>query len=465
MTHTVSSSYDELRALVSGEVIAPGDPGYDAARTVYNTDIDRRPSVIVRCTSTADVSAAVGWAARHAMAVCVRGGAHSTAGVAVADDALMIDLSGMREVSVDADARRARVGGGALHTDVDAAAQAHGLAVPLGAVGHTGVGGLTLGGGMGWLSRLHGLAADNLVEAEVVLADGTVVRADSDENPDLFWALRGGGGNFGVVTEFRFALHPLHPTVEFSMLFWGLDQGAEVLRLARDVIADLPSDLNMFIAAINAPPEPFVPEQYRFQPGYALLIAGFGADVGATHAAVVSRIRETVPPLFEMTTPMPYVALQQMLDEAYAWGNCVYEKGVFLPELTDPVIDVVTEHIARKQSPTSNAIFYVLDGAYSAVDDDATAFGGGRSPRLNVFLIGFTPDPESLPAERRWVRDFHAALAPLAIGREAYVNASAETDELQVRDTYGRKYERLGRIKAEYDPGNVFHTNANIKPA
>lgn len=466
MTQTVSSRFDDLRAAMSGEVVAPEDPGYDTARVVYNAEIDRRPAVIARCCSAADVSVALGWAVRNAMAVSVRGGGHNFAGSAVVDDAMMIDLSLMREVSVDLETRRARARGGALLSDLDGAAQAHGLVVPAGIIGHTGVGGLALGGGMGWLSRRHGLSADNLVSAEVVLADGQIVRASADEHPDLFWALRGGGGNFGVVTEFEFALHPLHPTIEFALLFWPLGQGRDMLRVARDVLTDMPEDLNILTVALNAPPEPFVPEPYRFQPGYAMMITGFGADVSARHASLVSQIKDTLPPLFDMATPMPYVALQQMFDEANPFGAYWYERAAYITELSEPVIDIVTEYVPRKTSPLSLVFFYPLDAQYCAVGEDETAFGSGRSPRIAVFVIGKTDEMADLPAERAWVRDFHAGLAPVAIGREVYVNALIETDDDQrVRDLYGSKYERLSRIKATYDPGNMFRANANIKPA
>lgn len=466
MTQTLSSEFDDLRAAMSGRVIAPDDTDYDQARKVWNADIDRRPSAIAQCTSAADVAAAVSWAVRRDLAVSVRAGAHHAAGRAIADGALMLDLSAMRDVVVDPDARRARVGGGALLSDLDAATQAHGLAVPTGMVGHTGVGGITLGGGMGWLTRKHGLSTDNLLAAEVVLADGRIVRASADEHPDLFWALRGGGGNFGVVTSFEFALHPLHPMVELAFLFWPQDQGAEMLRLTRDVLADLPAELYIVFGAISAPPEPFVPEEHRFRPGYVMLVAGFGQDVAGEHARVVSGIRQALPPLFEMATPIPYVALQQMIDEANAWGSYCYDKACYLSELSDPVIEVVTEQVPGKASPLSVVLFHPLDGAYSAVPDDATAFGGGRSPRLNVFIVGLTPDPAGLAAERDWVRRFHTALAPLAIGREMYVNAILDTgDDRELRDVYGTKYERLSQVKAEYDPGNVFRINANIKPS
>ena len=274
----------------------------------------------------ADVVAAVRFAQDRGLEIAVRGGAHSMPGLSVCDDGLVIDLSQLNRVTVDPDAKRARLQGGALLSDLDSATQAHGLAVPAGLIGHTGIGGLTVGGGMGWLTRQSGLSIDNLASAEVVVADGRALRTAEDENADLFWAIRGGGGNFGVVTEFEFRLHEVGPMVQVGLFFWELDQGGEEVRLMRDVIADLPRSLNAVPAAgLNAPPAPFVPVEYHHQPGYSLLLAGFGDP--AEHQQVVDRIRQTLPPLFDHVTPMPYTALQQLLDEANAWGFYGYDKG------------------------------------------------------------------------------------------------------------------------------------------
>ena len=464
MTQMLSGGVEALRAAMDGPVVVPGDTGYDQGRRVWNSGIDRYPGAIAHCTSTADVVAAIGFARAGGLEVSVRGGAHNSSGTAVCDGGLMIDLSRMNQVEVDPDGRRALVGGGALLTDLDSAAQAHGLAVPAGMIGHTGVGGLALGGGMGWLSRKFGLSIDNLLSAEVVTADGRVLRAAADENPDLFWAIRGGGGNFGVVTTFEFRLHPVHPVVEFGLFFWRLEQGPAVLRLARELIATMAPDLNIVIAAVNAPPAPFVPEEHRFLPGYALLLTGFDGTPAFTEAA--GRIRGDLPPLFDVVTPMPYVELQKLLDEANAWGQHCYEKGTSVAELSDQVIDVITEHVPLKTSPMSAVLFYRLDAAYSRVDENATAFGGTRSPQFALAIVGLTPDAELLEPERGWVRGFWEALRPLAIGSgEGYVNAMCEYGDERLRATFGpAKYERLARIKALYDPDNFFHRNANIKP-
>ena len=465
MTQMVSGRIGKLRETMTGPVIRPGDPEYDDRRRVWNADIDRYPAVIARCTSAADVATAIGFAREHQLEIAVRGGAHDSAGVATCDGGLMVDLSLLNDIRVDPRARRAHAGGGALLSDLDAATQVHGLAVPAGLISHTGVGGLTLGGGMGWLTRKFGLSIDNLVSAEVVTADGRVRRASADENPALFWAIRGGGGNFGVVTSFEFQLHEVNPTVQFGLFFWSLDQGREALRLAREIVAALPPEVNAVVGAVNAPPAPFIPEQHHFQPGYVLLLTGFGS--APEHADLTARIRQGLPPLFDIVTPLPYVALQQLLDEANAWGVYSYDKGAYVENLSDEVIDLVAERVPAKSSPMSALLFYRLDGAYSTVGDADTAFGGGRTPRYSAFILGVAADAGALAAERRWVRGFWDALRPYAISDgDGYINGTADHADDRVRASYGAaKYQRLARIKAEYDPDNIFHGNANIRPA
>jgi FAD/FMN-containing dehydrogenase len=465
MTQTVSEGIGELRAAMDGPVVARGDLEFDDRRRVWNAEIDRSPSVIARCATATDVSSAIGLARNLDLEVSVRGGAHDTSGMAVCDDGMMIDLSLLNSVAVDPARRRVRVGGGALLRDLDAATMANGLAVPAGLISHTGVGGLTLGGGMGWLSRKYGLSIDNLASAEVVTADGRMLRASDDENPDLFWAIRGGGGNFGVVSSFEFRLHELDPMVQLGLFFWPVDQGREALALLSDITESMPPAINAVVAALNAPPAPFVPAEHHFAPGFALLMTGF--DGTPEHARLAARIRQTLPPLFELVTPIPYVDLQQLLDEATAWGQYAYDKGAYVESLSDDVIDAVTEQVSLKNSPMSLALFYRLDGAYSEVQDDETAFGGGRSPRYAAFLNGVAPDANLLAADRSWVRGFWERLRPLAIGSgDGYINGTADFRDDRVRNSYGpAKYEKLAAIKAEYDPDNVFHRNANIKPS
>lgn len=463
MTQTIGDDLGALRAAVAGPVIAPDDETYDQARSLWNGGIDRRPAVVVRCASSVDVAAALSFAQERGLAVTVRGGGHNSAGSAAADGAVMIDLSRLNEVVVDPAARRATAGGGATLAQLDAATQEHGLAVTGGVISHTGIGGLTLGGGMGWLTRRHGLAIDNLVGAEVVLADGRIVRASHTEHRDLFWALRGGGGNFGVVTRFDYQVHEVGPLVQVGMLFYGLDQVAEVLTLTRRLLHDLPLDLTMMISGVNAPPAPFVPEEHHFRPGLILTIVGFGSP--EQHAARVDELRAAVPPLFGMATPMPYVALQQMLDGSALWGHHAYERALYLDDLGEDVSAVVAEQLARKASPLSMLHFYPLAGTYGEVAEDATAFGGSRAARFAVFIMGVTADGAGFATERDWVRTFWEALVPHRLGASGYVNGWAEYDEDRVRAVYGDKYDRLARIKAVYDPTNVFRANANITPA
>ncbi len=464
MTTTRSADLDQLRSAVEGEVHGPGDTGYDEARTIWNAQIDRRPAVVVMATSTDDVATALAFAREHGLEVSVRGGGHNTGGYAVGDDGLMINLARMNAVKVDVANARAKVGGGALLSDLDSATQAHGLATPGGMISHTGVAGLTLGGGMGWLTRSHGLTIDNLTGAEVVLADGRVVWASADSEPDLFWALRGGGGNFGVVTTFEFALHPVGPMVSVGLFFWEAERATEALRMLREQVPAIPQDSNVLIGLLNAPPAPFVPAEHHFTPGVLLVLVGFGSP--EDHAAQCDQIRAGLPPLFEFATPMPYVGLQQLEDEATAHGQFCYEKGTQLAELSDGAIDVFVSHLGRRSIPTSQVLFYRLDHAYSAVDEMATAYGSTRTPRYAAMLVALTPDLASWETEREWVRNLWSDLQPHSLGIGDYVNNMVEFDEERILASYGpEKYARLAGIKAVYDPQNVFRRNVNIPPA
>ncbi|MDL5159971.1 FAD-binding oxidoreductase [Actinomycetospora termitidis] len=445
----------------TGTVLTPGDAGYDEARTVWNADIDRRPARIACCRSTADVVEAVRSARRDGLEIAVRGGGHSSWGASVCDDGVMVHLGNLDGVRVDPDARRARVGGGATLGAVDRATQAHGLATTLGTNTTTGVGGLTLGGGIGWLARGHGLSIDNLVGAEVVLADGSVVHASDDEHPDLFWGLRGGGGNFGVVTEFEFALHPVGPLVNVGVFFWPLARAEEAYRVGREVLDGLPRDAGGGMIGTHAPPAPFLPEALHFTPGVLLLIAGFSTP--EAHAALCEPVRDARPSA-EFITPMPYVGLQSMIDEAGAWGRLGYGKGLHLPELSDDALAVVLEYLPRKASPMSVFVMAGLGGAVADVGEDDTAFAGSRSTKLSLAIDAVAPTPDLFAADREWSRSFWEALRPYAAG--SYVNWNHEVDDDRIRAAYGdAKYERLRRVKATYDPDNAFHRNVNIPPA
>ena len=291
-----------------------------------------------------------------------------------------------------------------------------------------------------------------------------MLRASAEEHPDLFWALRGGGGNFGVVTEFEYRLHPVGPLAQLGLFFWDADDGEAALALAQQVTADLPPRMGALIAGLNAPPAPFVPEQYHFRPGYALIVAAFGAD--AEHARLAGQIRSAVPPLFEFVTPIPYVALQQMLDQAAPWGIQAYEKSLYLDALSPEVISILTAQMGHKQSPMSLLLAFPMGGAFCQVRDEDTAFGGSRAPGVIVNAIAIAPEPGLLAADRDWARQLWAGLLPHAPGLASYVNFMHDYDADRVRASYGpAKYERLAQVKAAYDPGNVFHRNPNINPA
>lgn len=454
-----------LRAQLSGRVIEQSDIGYDTARSVWNGDIERRPAIIVRCAGPSDVAAAIAFGRDHGLALSVRGGGHGCWGAAVAEGGLVIDLSELRGVSVDPGSRRSWCSGGATVADLDAATQRHGLAVTGGTISHTGMGGLTLGGGFGWLVHKTGLTVDNLLSAEVVTADGRTLGVSADEHPELFWALRGGGGNFGVVTGFEFRLHELGALVYLGMLFWGLAQSSEALRLSRDVAAALPRNAGLLLAAgLTAPPAPFVPARYQGIAGHALLIAGFGS--AGEHAALIDPIRQALPPLFEFVTPLPYVELQRFFDDCAPWGIHAYQKSLNLRQLSDEAIAVLVEHIPRKSSPMSFIPVLPLGGAFADVGEQETAFGGSRETRFVVNVTALAPNAELLAADRSWARSVWQALVPHALGTGGYVNFMTDYDSDRVQRAYGPvKYPRLAGIKARYDPDNVFWMNANIEPA
>lgn len=462
MTATIGEGLDQLRATMEGPVFAPGDAGYDDARRLWNGEIDHRPAVVARCTSTADVVAALRYARAAGLEVGVRGGGHGYAGAAAPEGGFMIDLGPLNAVTVDPAARRARVGGGALLADMDAATQEHGLAVTGGTVSHTGVGGLTLGGGFGWLVRQFGLSCDNVVSVEVVLADGQVVRASADEHPDLHWAVRGGGGNFGVVTQFEFALHEVGPLAHVALLLFPLERGEELVRQMRDVVGGLPREFGAAIVGMNAPPAPFVPAELHFAPVVAAIVVGFGtAD---EHAAAIAPL-QAAGPAVAMVSPMPYVAVQQMLNAGGPHGIHAYGKALYVDEVTDEAVATYVARVRAKRSPLSQMLFFRLGGAFSEVTDDASAFGGARSAGWVVVIDAFGADEAMLDPDRAWVHESWTAMRQFAPGGAEYVNLMGEYDEDRIRATYGAKYDRLARIKAQYDPENVFHHNANIRPA
>jgi FAD/FMN-containing dehydrogenase len=449
-------------ATFQGELLRPGDERYDEARRVWNGAIDRRPALIASCGSAADVAAALDLARERELQVAVRGGGHSVAGWSVCDDGLVIDLSPMRGIEVDPDAGTARAGGGVLWGELDAATQAHGLATVGGIVTHTGVAGLTLGGGIGWLMRRHGATVDNLLAADVVTADGDLLRASESEHPDLFWGLRGGGGNFGIVTSFEYRLHEIGPTVLGGPIYYPLEDGPEVLRHYRDVIADAPDELTTILNLRMAPPLPFIPEELHGRP--VVMVAVCYAGDLERGEAVLAPLRSFGSPLVDAVGPRPYVELQRTFDPSAPHGWHYHWRSWELPPLTDAAIDTLVEQAARITSPRSYIIVFQLGGAVARVGDDETAYGQrDAAHNVNINAVWLEGDPE---ADRHvsWVHECYAALEPHAGGR-AYVNFLADEGADRVRAAYGAaNHDRLVALKRHYDPTNVLSGNQNIRP-
>jgi FAD/FMN-containing dehydrogenase len=464
---TLDAAITELRRTMTGEVLTPADQGFGPARAeaIWNADIRRQPAAIVRPDSAEQVARAVTAARSQGVDLTVRGGGHSGAGNAVAEGAVMIDLSRMNGVRVDPAARRAYVGGGATWAALDAATAPHGLAVVGGTVSHTGVAGLTLSGGMGWLLSQHGLSCDNLLGATLVTADGRVVAVSEDTEPDLMWALRGAGTNFGVATELVFGLHEVDPMAHLGFFFWRAEDAAGSLPGVLDHLFSLPDTIGEAVVGMCAPPVPFIPAEHQGAPGVAVVVAGWG-DPGA-HAAAIDPLRGRGA-VVEFATPIPYVALQQMLDEGNPWGVRAYDKGITLDDLSGAAIDEYLEWLPRITSPMSYAPMFPLRGRYREVPEDATAFGSPRSAKWALSMIAMSPVEavDAFAADRTWARGFWDAMRPFAPSAATYVNFEADVDEARVRASYGEaKYRRLAALKAVWDPDNVFHHNANIRPA
>ena len=454
-----------LRAAVGGEVLIAGDAGYDAARAVWNAMIDRRPGVIVRCRTTADVVAAVAFAREHRQPVSVRGGGHNVAGHAVSEGGVMVDLSLMNDVRVDPERARALVQGGATWAAVDRATQEHGLATPGGLISDTGVGGLTLSGGIGWLRSRYGLAIDNLVSADVVTADGHTLRASATENADLFWALRGGGGNFGVVTEFEFALHAVGPTVMFAAPILPIEAGAGPIRAWRDFLADKHSDVGSLIEFSTIPASPDYPEAAWGRRVYtvAALYAG-DPDEGE---ALLRPLLELGEPLVDFTGQMAYRDVQQLFDAVIPFGkHRCYWKSRYLSRLDDEAIDLIVAGNERPPSPNTLSSIWNFGGATAEIDADATAFGDRSMPwMVSIDSIWDTADQDA--ENIAWTRSFWERLEPFADRGRIYLNFAGhgeDNDEL-TRRAFGSNYERLADIKRRYDPTNMFRFNQNIQPA
>ena len=457
---TAAAAARRERPSFAGRLIGPEDRDYDEARTVYNAMIDRRPALIARCAGTDDVARAIAFAHEHDLRLAVRGGGHNGAGLGVCDDGVVIDLSLLRDVRVDPRARTVRVGGGCTWGEVDRATHAHGLATPSGIISTTGVGGLTLGGGIGHLTRRHGLAIDNLLEAELVLASGERVRASADEHPDLFWAIRGGGGNFGVVTSFVFRLHEVH-TVVAGPTFWPVELAAEALTAFREFLPGAPRELNGFFAFHTVPPaDPFPAELHgRKVCGVVWCYAGAQDDA----AGAMAPLLEALPaPLMHGVQPMPHPALQSAFDAIYPAGDQWYWRADFFNEIPEAAVELHARLGAAMPTPKSGMHLYPIDGAAHDVSASDTAWSY-RDARWAAVYTGVDPDPANVSLIRAWTIDCFEALHPYSAGG-AYVNMMMDEGQERVRASYRGNYDRLAAIKATYDPENTFRINQNIEP-
>ena len=461
MKNLSSAQIDALKKGFQGTVIAAGDAAYDSARQIWNAMVDKRPAAIVQCATTSDVVHAVNFARAHQVPLAVRGGGHNIAGSALRDDAIVIDLSQMKAVQVDAGARRASVEGGTTLADFVAAAQAHGLATPLGINSTTGVAGLTLGGGFGWLSRQYGMTVDNLESAEVVTAAGNVLRASASQNPDLFWALRGGSGNFGVVTRFEFRLHPVGPKVLAGLIVYPFSQAKSVLQQYRAFMDQAPDALSVWTVLRKAPPLPFLPESVHGQE--VVVLALLYAGDPAQGEALVKPLHGFGTPLGTHVGAMPYVNWQQAFDPLLTPGARNYWKSHNFSALEDGLFDAVIEYVAKLPSAQCEIFFAAIGGATLRPAPDATAYAH-RDARYVMNVHGRWDDPADDAAGIRWARAYFMASAPFASGG-VYVNFLTDDEGDRVKDAYGPNYGRLSQIKRQYDPANLFSSNQNIMPA
>jgi FAD/FMN-containing dehydrogenase len=457
-----TTDFEPLRTAVRGPVILPADPEYDAARAIWNGAIDRRPACIARCTGVADVVAAVGFAGERDLLVAVRSGGHGVGGHALCDGGLVIDLSPMQGIRVDPHRRVARAEAGVLWGELDRETQLFGLATVGGIVTHTGIAGLTLGGGIGWLMRKYGATVDNLLSADVVTAQGEIVTASEEENPDLFWAIRGGGGNFGIVTSFEYRLHPVGPILLAGPVFHRLEDAPEVLRFYREFIASAPDELTTIFDLSVAPPLPFLPEEVHGKP--ILMVGACYAGSPDEGAEVVRPLKQFGRPIADLLQPKPYTALQSMFDPLVPHGWHRYWKSVELPPLTHDAIDTLVEHATAFTSPKSYCIVFQLGGALARVSEEETAFSQrDAAHNVNINAVWTEDDPE---ADRHigWARDFFDAMKVHA-GERVYLNFLGDEGADRVRQAYGaEQYERLVSLKRRYDPTNFFSLNQNVEP-
>ncbi len=452
-------SRNTFKATLRGRVIEPGDADYEEARKVYNGMIERHPRLIVRCADAADVIASVNFAREQGVRLAIRSGGHNAAGLGVCDDGLVIDLAGIKYARVDPAKRTVTVGAGCVWGDIDHATHAFGLATPSGIISTTGVGGLTLGGGIGHFTRKCGLTIDNLLSADVVLADGRFVHANADENPDLFWALRGGGGNFGVVTAFTFKLHEID-TVYGGPMLYELSDAAEVMRWYREFIVKAPDDLSGFFAFLSVPPGPPFPENLHLRKMCGIVWCC--AEPQAKAEEIFKPIRAFKKPALDLVGPLPQPALQSMFDPIYPPGLQWYWRADFVNELSDAAI---AEHIRfanAMPSWQSTMHLYPINGAASRVNAKDTAWSYRHANWAQV-MVGVDPDPANKDKITKWTKDYYDALHPFSAGG-AYVNFMMDEGEDRIKATYGENYQRLVAIKNKYDPQNLFRVNQNIRP-
>lgn len=451
-----------LAEALRGPVIGPSDEGYEEACKLYNGMIDKRPAIIARCVDVADVMAAVNFGHNHGLLIAIRGGGHNGPGLGSCDNGLVIDLSPLKGIHVDASARTVRVEAGCTQGDVDHATHPYGLAVPAGIVSSTGIAGLTLGGGMGYLSRKHGLTIDNLIEADMVLADGRPVTASATENPDLFWAIRGGGGNFGVVTSFLFRAHPVS-TVFAGPIFWDAKDAVQAMRAYRDFLPNAPEELGIFVGLKGVPSADPFPSEHWGKKACAL-VACYNGPMPEGQAALAPLLDILPEPIFNWMGEMPFPALQGMFDPLLPPGLQWYWKGDFVTDLPDAAIEAHVAQAAKAPSDLSLMHLYPVNGAVHRIGADETAWGA-RSATWSMVIAGIDPDPGKAPALRKWAREYWDAVHPFN-GEGGYVNFLMDDEgEARLRASYGANYDRLARIKARYDPANLFRVNQNIKPA
>jgi FAD/FMN-containing dehydrogenase len=460
----VIAAAEELATTFTGTLIQPGHEDFDDARRVWNGMFDRHPALIARCATAQDVIAAVNCARDNDLEIAVRCGGHSTVGYGTCDDGLVIDLSGMKGIEVDPEAKTARADAGLTWGEFDAATQEHGLAVTGGRFSTTGIAGLTLGSGSGWLERKCGLTADNLISADIVTANGERITASADENADLFWGIRGGGGNFGVVTSFTYRLHDVGPIVYGGQLVCLPDRAAEILAFMRDYMAGAPEDLGAAIAFISAPPEPFVPQEMHFEPVVGIVICWTGDHEEGER--VIAPIREAAQPVMDMVQPMPYTALQSMLDASGPKGIKGYMKAEFMEELSDAAIAKIVAAGANRPGPLVQLLMEPMGGAIGNTPDEDSALGRRDVAWCyHALSMWMEPDEATAGTHVAWAKDLADDLKPHTTDG-VYLNYISDTGEERVRSTYGpEKYDRLVALKDRYDPDNLFRLNQNIKPS